>query len=272
MPHNVNHKYDKESQKQWFPYSISTVSDDFIIQNGVHGRCPDVICSEDCQQDNPRYWQNLKINDVISNSPEIGCFGCSFTYGSYLQENATWPYLLQQSLKKQTGNFGVPGGGADACLINLINAYNRFKIKTAVVLFPVMDRRLLTFQSKGLNFQIPIGPHSSWPFDEFLAQNYFNQEFIIDKIEEVKRQIVLDTEQKYSKEKIISIKNYCEEKSITLYVSSWDKQTRDFLKQNNFGVLSAYDMSVSEERAGDNEHPCKVHNIDWVSKIETSIS
>ena len=271
MPNNVNHKYDKESQKQWFPYSISGESEDFIIQNGVHGRCPDVICSEDCQHDNPRYWQNLRINDVISNSPEIGCFGCSFTYGSYLQENETWPYLLGQSLKKQTGNFGVPGGGADACLTNLVNAYKRFKIKTAVVLLPVMDRRLLKFQSKDLYFQMPIGPQSSWPFDEFLAQNYFNQKFITDKIEEVRRQIIADTEQEYSKQKIIDIKNYCGEKSITLYASSWNKETRDFLKQNNFNVLSGYDMSVSEERAGDKQHPCKVHNIDWVTKIETSI-
>ena len=271
MLNDVNHKHDKESQKDWFPYSISTRPDDFVIQNGVHGRCPDVVCNDDCQRDNPRYWKNLKISDVIDNSPEIGCFGCSFTYGSFLQEDATWPYLLQQSLQRQTGNFGVPGGGADACLTNLVNAHSQFKIKTAIVLFPVMHRKLLKFQSKGLYFQMPIGPHSSWPFDEFLAQNYFDRSFIIDKIEQVKRQIASDIEQIYSKEKIIRIKDYCEEKSIALYTSSWDKQTRHFLVHNNFNVLPLYDMEVSKDRAGDNEHPCGAHNIDWVSNIATSI-
>ena len=165
----------------------------------------------------------------------------------------------------------MPGGGADACFTNLVNAYEQFKINTAIVLFPVMDRKLLKFQSKGLYFQMPIGPHSSWPFDEFLAQNYFERSFIIDKIEQVKRQIALDVEQTYSKEKIIRIKDYCKEKSIALYTSSWDQQTTHFLANNNFKVLPMYDMKVTQDRAGDDEHPCEAHNIDWVSKIATSI-
>lgn len=271
MLNYVNHRYDKESQKDWFPYSISTRPDDFVIQNGVHGRCPNVVCDDKCHHDDPKYWQNLKISDFIDNSPEIGCFGCSFTYGSFLQEDATWPYLLQQSLQRSTGNFGVPGGGADACLTNIINAYDQFKIKIAIVLFPVMHRRLLKFQSKGFYFQMPIGPHSSWPFDEFVAQNYFGQSFIIEKIEQVKRQISSDSEQTYSKEKINNIKDFCEEKSIVLYTSSWDQHTRHFLIHNNFKVLPLYDIKVSQRRAGDDEHPCEAHNIDWVSKIATSI-
>ena len=271
MTVKVNYKLNKDQQHSWFPFSYSKKPNDSIIMNGVHGRCPNVSCREDCQENNKDYWKNFIKDDVISKEIDIGCFGCSFTYGSFLQEDVTWPYLLQQSLQRPTGNFGVPGGGADACLTNIINAYDQFKIKIAIVLFPVMHRRLLKFQSKGFYFQMPIGPHSSWPFDEFLAQNYFDRSFIIDKIEQVKRQISSDIEHVYSKEKIIEIKDFCEEKSIALYTSSWDQQTRHFLVHNNFNMLPLYDMGVSRDRAGDNQHPCEAHNIDWVSKIATSI-
>ena len=271
MSQEVNYKHDKEKQKVWFPYSVSAEPDDFIVQNGVHGHCPDVVCDETCHEHNPRYWQNLKISDVINNTPEIGCFGCSFTYGSFLPESETWPNLLQQSLQRQTGNFGVPGGGADACLTNLVNAHHHFGINTAIVLFPVMDRRLLKFKKKNLFFQLPIGPHSEWPYDEFASRNYFNGEFIHEMIAETKNQITLDVVQKYSKEKILQIQNFCREKNIKLYTSSWDSQTMNFLRDHNFCVLPAFDMTVTNERAGDLRHPCKVHNANWVSMIEASI-
>jgi hypothetical protein len=134
-----------------------------------------------------------------------------------------------------------------------------------------MDRRLLKFTSNGLYFQLPVGPWSDWIYD-FFSLNHFDKSFIKDKIAHVKKQIALDVDNKYSKEKIMQIKDYCDNNNIRLYVSSWDKATKNFLVQNGFNVLPLYEMWVTTERAGDDYHPCRVHNLDWVSKIAPSIS
>jgi hypothetical protein len=271
MTEKVNYKFNKDQQKNWFPYTISTKPDDFILQNGVHGRCPHVICDDSCNQHNPLYWKNLQIEDVVQGPVEIGCFGCSYTYGVFLKESDTWPSLLQQSVLRQTGNFGLPGGGADACLINLTNAYNHYKIKTAIILFPLMDRRLLKFKSKDLFFQMPIQSYSEWPFDELVSQNYFDKTFITEQIKNIKKEITLDVNNTYTKEKILQTKHFCEKNGITLFAGSWNRETESFLKKNNFNLLPFYDISVSDDRAIDTQHPCRTQNLDWISKIETSI-
>jgi len=267
----VDYRFDKEKQARWFPYSISNIPNDFVMQNGVHGRCSGPNCNEHCNEDNPKYWQHVNINDLIRNDPDIGCFGCSFTYGSHLDETDTWPYLLQQALSRPTGNFGVPEGGADSCLINLVNAHKKFGIKKAIVLFPIMGRRLLQFQISDRFFQMPVGLHNEWSYAEPIAKNYFDRQFIIEKIDDMKRQIVSDDENKYSKQKILQTKDFCDENNIELFVSSWDWETQQYLKGNGFRLLPFYDMSVSEDRAGDGRHPARAHNVDWVSKISTDI-
>ena len=160
----------------------------------------------------------------------------------------------------------------DSCLTNLANAYRLYKIKTAIVLFPVMNRKLLKFGKKDLFFQMPVGPHSEWPYDEFISQNYFSRQFIKDMISKTRKEITNDLDQQYSKQKILLVKDFCSENDIKLFVSSWDQLTMKFLEKNHdFNLLPLYDMTVTKERAVDNEHPCEAHNIDWVSKIATSI-
>tara|TARA_B100000085_G_C18518889_1_gene502849 strand:- start:283 stop:1101 length:819 start_codon:yes stop_codon:yes gene_type:complete len=271
MHKKVNYKFDKEKQKSWFPYSVSDVKDDFIIQNGVHGHCPNEICDDDCNSDNVKYWHNFKIDDIIDNSPEIGCFGCSFTYGSFLSQMDTWPNILGQELSLDTGNFGVPGGGADSCFVNLKNAFHRYKIKKAIILLPVMARRLLKFELNSLHFQMPIGPHTEWPFDVFASQQYFDKNFIMEKIQAVKNEIQKDSDNAYSKNIVYEIKKFCKINEIDLYASSWDFETYRYLKDESINLLPFYDMSFSNQRAGDGQHPCRQHNVDWVSTIKTRI-
>jgi hypothetical protein len=263
----VDYRFDKEKQSRWFPYSISNVPNDFVMQNGVHARCREPNCNEHCNEDNPKYWQHVNINDLIRNDPKIGCFGCSFTYGVHLDETDTWPHLLQQALSRPTGNFGVCEGGADACLINLVNAHKKFGIQKAIVLFPVMERRLLQFQINDKFFQMPVGLHSEWTYSESIAKNHFDKKFITEKIDVIKRQIVSDDKNNYSKQKILQTKDFCDRNNIELFVSSWNWEVRQYLKSNGFELISFYDMSVSKDRTGDGQHPARAHNVDWVSKI-----
>ena len=134
-----------------------------------------------------------------------------------------------------------------------------------------MDRRLLKFKSKDLFFQMPIQSYSEWPFDELVSQNYFDKTFITEQIKNIKKEITLDVNNTYTKEKILQTKHFCEKNGITLFASSWDRETESFLKKNNFNLLPFYDISVSNDRAVDTQHPCRPQNLDWISKIETSI-
>jgi len=274
MASTVNYKEDKIKQHKWFPYSVSHSQKDFVIQNGVHLRCPDWKCDESCQQDNPKYWENFSVDDILSETPEtpeIGCFGCSFTFGSFLQVVDTWPYLLGKQLGKRIGNFGVPGGGADACLVNLQAAHKKFAIKTAIVLLPSLQRKLLEFEINGLFFQMPIGPHSDWPYDKNISKSYFDKKTILEKIQNIKKDLTTDKDQIYSKKKILALINYCAKNSIKLFVSSWDDETYNFIKTIDVQTLPYYNMASSIERAGDGNHPCRAQNAIWVSKIYSKI-
>jgi len=271
MEQNIKYVCDKEQQSKWFPYSISIKPNDFIIQNGVHGHCPTDNCSEECNQYNPSYWKNFEIKDLIKDDIEIGCFGCSFTYGNFLPIKDTWPFLIEQKTSKKTGNFGIPGGGADGCYTNLCNAHEVFKIKTAIILFPVMERRLLKFEKHGIFFQFPVGPHTSWPYDDVVSQNYFDRSFIQEKILKTQKELLLDEKNDFSKEEIMKIKKYCSKYNINLMVSSWDPTTYNFLKENGFNMLSRYDMEVTDKRAP-GTHPTFEHNDSWTELIFSDIS
>jgi len=109
--------------------------------------------------------------------------------------------------------------------------------------------------------------HSEWTYSESIAKNHFDKKFITEKIDVIKRQIVSDDKNNYSKQKILQTKDFCDRNNIELFVSSWNWEVRQYLKSNGFELISFYDMSVSKDRTGDGQHPARAHNVDWVSKI-----
>ena len=271
MTIKVKYKFDKEQQRNWFPYSYSKDPDNFIIQNGVHGRCPNTTCKEDCQEDNKDYWKNFTEDDVVDKEIDIGCFGCSFTYGSFLSYENTWPALLQESLMKKTGNFGVPGGGVDACFINLKNCFKKHKIKTAIVLLSPFERRLCRFEKQGYYFQMPVGSHTDWPYDDNIANNFFDRSFIIQQIKNTNKEIIEDIDNNYSIEILNQLIHFCNVNNIKLYLSSWSSDVYKYLKNRFTNLLPFYNLNTVKERAGDGQHPCKGHNQIWVDNIKIKI-
>lgn len=272
MDEKVNYKNTQGLQRKWFPYAYSEKKEDFIIQNGVHARCPSMPCEPDCNEQNPDYWKNFSIEDQIDGDIEIGCFGCSFTYGSFLQQNESWPGLLQKELGSHVGNFGVPGGGVDTCFINLKNAYTKFNISTAIVLVPHLNRRLNFFQVRHLYFQYPIGPHTEWNYADNISSVFFKKSYITKQIKDTKKEIVNDLENSYSLGYLKKITEFCKDKEINLFLSSYDLGLyRNFQKSNYCNVLSFYDINFVQERACDNIHPTEIHNKIWIDKIKKEI-
>ena len=271
MNTETNYNFNRTQQKNWFPYSYSKNPNDFIILNGVHGRCPTVKCSEDCQQSNIDYWKNFTVEHVVDGDIDIGCFGCSFTYGSHLKYEDTWPALLQKTLGMKTANFGVPGGGVDACFINLKNCFEKYKIKTAVILLPQFDRKLCTFEKQGNYFQMPVAPNTEWHYGDNVASNFFDSAFILQQIKRTKKHIVEDIDNKHSIGKLKQLISFCKDNKIQLYLSSWCNEVYNHMKDLSVNLLPFYDLHVVEQRAQDGEHPCVQHNQIWVDDIKSKI-
>lgn len=268
MSKNVNYKLDKEKQKDWFPYSISKKKDDFIFVNGVHERCSPKPCDINCHEYNENYWKNFTIDDMIKKTIEIGCFGCSFTYGSLLPHDESWPDILENTIKISTGNFGVTNGGLDSCYINLINCYKKFRIKKAIVLIPFLDRRLLKFKKNDFYFQWPVNVNSEWSFDNIISSNHFDGKFINNELSIFKNQLILDKKNSYSLIVLDKIVKYCKINNIDLYLSAYELEIYKTIKEKYSNILPFYDLNVTTKRASDNIHPCKIHNEDWVQKIK----
>ena len=70
-----------------------------------------------------------------ANKPEIWLFGCSFTHGWRLNDEETYPWLLQQNLKDyEVVNFGVDGYGSVQSLIQFQESLKARK-KPVIVVF-----------------------------------------------------------------------------------------------------------------------------------------
>ena len=65
---------------------------------------------------------------------DIACFGCSFTYGSYVDYNETWPYLLEKELNNKVGNYGIKGSNNQEIFSNALEYSKKFKCKQMILL------------------------------------------------------------------------------------------------------------------------------------------
>lgn len=267
----MNYVNDKIKQANWFPYSISKNLNDFIIPNGVHTRCDPQTCVPftECQSNNPNYWKNFTIKDIVKKKEfEILCLGCSFTYGTNIPVEDTWPTILGKSLNLSTENLGVPNGGLDASFINLKASYKKFKFKKVVLLVPFLNRKILTFKKENMYFQLPINPNTEWAFDENIAKRFFSINFMISEIQRVKKEIVLDTNCLYSLNILKEIIKFTQKNNLEIWLSAYEYQTYTILQENFSNILPFYDMSFSKRLAGDNIHPSRDHNRIWVKKIK----
>ena len=76
-------------------------------------------------------WEHLmrKINFGSPKKGSIIFFGCSYTYGTMLEEKDTLPYIIAKKTNRTTANRGIPGG----CIINTLfdlkdkNFYEKLK-------------------------------------------------------------------------------------------------------------------------------------------------
>ena len=188
---------------------------------------------------------------------EIACFGCSFTYGLFLQSNETWPFYLSS---RKTKNFGFYGNSISSILGTALWYVENFKCRKMIILLPHPCRLQLEHSDGSIHDLLP------------------NHSPEVEKMfEHVMRDIVLFGEASLMvsgyanglKDILRKINSVTE-----LHLSSYQKDTYDLLPQLTSGVcniLPFYQTSKDYEFAKDGIHPGPDHNRIFANQIRPII-
>lgn len=220
------------------------------------------------------YWQTThnnngyritSINDTDYSSkvdlPQINILGCSFTHGSGLKDEETYPFLLQKELPKyKVNNYGVGGYGIanayiqltrlldidtdDIVLYSYIGAHdNRYDISAFKKLYPsksTLDH--INFVSIDSNFNLHYSGYNytPWPLISYSAFVNLLEDTYISWLEsKVDRH-------KIAKKVLLEMSRFCDEKGVKfVFVGlSDDNETKDMLNYCNQKNIYHVDASV----------------------------
>ena len=182
---------------------------------------------------------------------KTACFGCSFTYGSCLEYDQTWPYHLGDAK-----NYGV-GGSSISSIIGTAREYvKNFDCEKIAILLPHPCRLQLEDNTGGIHTLLPgRSPEVEKMFKD------------------VSRDIVMFGEASlllsgYSN----GLKNILKEMSqkTKVYLSAYDKDLYDclsLLNEGHYKILPFYERSDQYDLASDNAHPGPEHNRVFANQI-----
>jgi hypothetical protein len=263
------YKDNIEEMKSYFHFYYSKKKFDYVAKNGVHHRC-----SLPCDVDHKFYWSNLPFAHNIvfkDDSSCIGTFGCSYTFGDGLKEDETWPYLLEKEKKVKVLNFGTSGAGIDSIYMNIISSSYDYSFDKIIILLPNLSRKISRFFYNGNWFRWVVLPSTGpvgwdgllpFPVGEYLK---IDNELFYKKGEKVLRSIVKDKDQRYSKKLIKKIIKFCDKRYKKYILSTWSKETLDYLKKEyEDNTIIYYDSAGPLDS---NNHPGIMQNQRFVNLL-----
>lgn len=96
----------------------------------------------------------LELRDKIDDC-DIACFGCSQTYGVYLEYQDSWPARMAEITKKSVKNFGIPGSNINE-MISFVDYYlGKHKAKIVLLFLPHTFRRQMYIDTEFKNISAP---------------------------------------------------------------------------------------------------------------------
>jgi hypothetical protein len=188
---------------------------------------------------------------------EIACFGCSFTYGSYLDYTESWPYYLSPTGAK---NYGI-SGSCIADIVSIAKYYiKNYRCDKMIMLLP-HPCRLQVKDEDGRSLILLPGRSPR----------------VEKKFPKLSRDIVL-----YGEASVIlsgyvnAMKDIFKEISqrTRLYVSVYDRdlyQNLIDIKDDTFELLPFYERSKEYKLASDGDHPGPDHNRIFAEAISKHI-
>jgi hypothetical protein len=202
-----------------------------------------------------------KFRDHVDDC-DIACFGCSFTYGSLVSKEETWPYLLGKKIDKVVLNYGIRGSNNQEIFANAIEYSKKYNCRNIILLLCHFCRLQLFL-----------------PKTNMLVNWHPTQET------KIKDEIITDQTKKmllYSEDSIIlssqvkQIINFIEtiEKNISgrVHISCYIKEQYDLLseiKEIKDRLLPIFYLDPKFTLASDNLHPGPKHYEQWIDEIKT---
>lgn len=187
-----------------------------------------------------RITPKIQIYDVI-------CLGCSYTFGLGLQNDETWPTILQKKTKLTVGNFGTAGCGIDGIYRQFLYVKKHFKFKKILVLLPGFYRKRQKFYFGDFQCELLV---TSQITSKIISQK--NLTNLIKKL--------------FYRERIG--KKYIDllAKQDNILISSWDDEVYKNIPASK--KMSRYpNLKMFKERATDKVHPSQKHNEFFVDRL-----
>lgn len=268
----ITFRSSMEEMRNFFFFYYSKEKESYVSATGVHRRC-----EIPCDIDHPYYWSNMPFNEHYNNKKlrmdekAIGCFGCSNTYGSCLQEHETWPYLLGKALETNCINFGVGGAGIDTVYLNLKASSKDYKFKKAVIVLPSFARRLGRINHLGnwIRWPVLIGMPTLWkellppPVHKDLG---LDNETLINHGNTVIKRIIADVEHTYQKKVLERLIKFCRKTYKQFYITSWSKDVYRYIDHHYKDyTIPMYDLTGPT--ASDGLHPTVFQNRRFVNSF-----
>lgn len=83
---------------------------------------------------------NKKLRDEVGDC-DVACFGCSNTWGSFLEYDQSWPAQLQQITGKSTKNYGIQASNINEITSFVDHYIKNYKTDTILLYLPHTFRR-----------------------------------------------------------------------------------------------------------------------------------
>lgn len=228
-----------------------------------------------------------------SQKPEIWVFGCSFTYGWSLNDEQTYPWLLQERLPEyEIINFGVNGYGTTHSLIQLRQALESTRPPKVVVLayadfhderntFVRMWRKLVAPMNKLGPLAQPyarLGPDGSLRYSlaevEYTGFPLMSHSALVHFLEGMWNRVEhkLHRSHQVSEALVMEMASLARKHDVKFVLASIapDRRMLEFTKQNGIpGVDISVDISASEyNNLPHDSHPSAIANIKYADKLE----
>lgn len=251
----------------WFPTTYSKCRTSIVHRNEILNCQSGYGCFTglDCRHD--PLWQRYELGggpyDCIA-------LGCSITAGIGIRVLRSWPSLLGNNIL----NLGIPGGGCDAILNNLKCLLdNKIRFRKIVILFPNPGRRLYRIRKNGHFFNYPMSPSTQKTGHDGHFNIFFHKDQLDKIFDDKKKHSIMNFNPRRDQKIITRIIELLKHTDIEFYMSSWSKDTYQFLESLPIQkhLLPMFNEEGDPSTGRDGSHPAEHIHEKWVESIKYQI-
>jgi len=253
----------------WFPMTYSKERSGIVYSNTIMNCQSPYGCFKDLGCTHYPEWKRFEFQP--RHVYDLVALGCSFTAGTGILKEKTWPALLAEGDQPNVLNLGFPGAGCDSILANLKTIRKKVKFKKIVILLPTTNRKLLRIKKHGLNFNICLSHDTEFdgdapPFDLFFDKNQHRE--IVKKAHQ---RFVLGNPHRRDQKIVRRIVSYLQSSGLDFFISSWCDVVYDILLSsctNRQNLLPKFNNDNDPATGRDGGHPAEHIHEKWVKSIK----